>query len=176
QNTSILQPISGNLNKWVVYVPASHLDLVRNSLFAAGAGHIGNYSECSFHTEGTGTFSPGTGTQPYSGREGIRSEEPEYRLEMLVPEYKKGSILKALLSSHPYEEPAYDIIPLHNSNQDTGAGLIGELPEAIPFEDFLAVIKKNFNTGVIRYTNGPDLIRRIAVCGGSGSFLTRTAI
>lgn len=172
----ILAPKSGLLQKLYTFVPPAHAETVRAALFAAGAGHIGNYSECSFSHEGMGTFQPGAGTQPFSGSNGMRQCDPEVKLEVIFPHWLRPAIVTALLATHPYEEVAYDIVALENQYQQVGSGLIGELATPIPEQEFLALLRQAFDLSVIRHTplrNRP--VHTVALCGGAGSFLTGTA-
>lgn len=176
-NTRILQPKADILNKLIVYVPTSHAEIVKDALFKAGAGSIGNYDECSFSTVGTGTFRPLEGSHPQIGNRDERSAVEEVKLEIIVTDHQISSVLKAMRESHIYEEVAYDLIPLRNTLQDEGAGMIGELENPMDEKTFLAHIKKTFQCGCIRHT--PLLnktIKTVAVCGGSGSFLIQDAI
>lgn len=175
--TSVLQPKSGLLRKLVTFAPVADAEKVRSALFAAGAGDIGKYSESSFNSEGMGTFRAGAGTNPHVGEIGARHHETETRIEVIYPSYLESRLLKALKENHPYEEVAYDLISLENRHQDIGAGLIGELPEPMGEEDFLRKVSQSFGAQGIRHTEllGRP-VRRVAVCGGAGSFLIRTAL
>ncbi|MEI7801553.1 MAG: Nif3-like dinuclear metal center hexameric protein [Bacteroidota bacterium] len=176
-NTKILSPKKNLLKKLFTFVPNEQAEQVRNALFEAGAGNIGDYSEASFNAEGFGTFKAGEGTNPFKGSQGIRHREEEIKIEVIFPEWNERKILTALFDSHPYEEVAYDIISLDNSLQEVGAGLIGELP--IPLEElpFLQHIKSKMQTEVIRHTSLLNQsITKVAVCGGAGSFLLKDAI
>ncbi|GDX51346.1 GTP cyclohydrolase 1 type 2 [Bacteroidota bacterium] len=176
-NTKILSPKKNLLKKLFTFVPGEHAEAVRNALFSAGAGHIGNYSECSFNAEGFGTFNAGEGTNPFVGNHGIRHREEEIKVEVILPLWKEKQVVKALFDSHPYEEVAYDIVPLDNIYQDVGAGLIGELAVAMDEINFLKHIQKTMQTTMIRHTNFLNKkITRVAVCGGAGSFLLNDAI
>ena len=173
----ILQAKKGVLCKLVVYLPKDALELIDKALFEKGAGRIGNYSECHFRTEGIGTFMPNEMATPVIGEANIRSSISEYRVEYLVSYSKLQAVLAALQTSHPYEEIPYEILPIDNKNQDEGAGMIGELDEELSEKDFLQELKTIFNCGTIRHTsfiNKP--IKRIALCGGSGSFLLQKAM
>lgn len=177
QNCTVLRPFVGRLEKLVTYVPVSHLELVKNALFAAGAGQIGDYDECSFAIPGTGTFRPGPNSNPYSGQRGQRSEEAEIRLEVLVRDTDAGQILQALRRAHPYEEVAYERIPLANTDQERGAGMVGELPEPLPLHAFLQHLKTQLHLPVIRHTAWKDsTVQKVAFCGGSGIFLLPDAM
>lgn len=175
-NGRVLQPKKGLLRKLITFVPHAQLESVRDALFAAGAGHIGKYSKASFGSEGTGTFLPGEGTNPFSGEKGRLQYEPETRLEVLYPVWKEAAILHALLAAHPYEEVAYDLLPLANATADFGAGYLAELPQPMAPMAFLELLKQRFG-GMIRYTALPDKdIHKVALCGGSGSLLLPDAI
>lgn len=175
-NTRILAPKENVLMKLVTYVPNDAKENVLDALFDAGAGHIGNYSNCSFSGEGEGTFLPNERANPTAGEHGKLSRDAEYKIEVLVNSHVKNQVYGALLDAHPYEEVAYEWIPIANRNQDEGAGLVGELEVEINEEDFLREIKNKFNCGAIRHTefrNKP--IKKVALCGGSGSFLLNQA-
>lgn len=174
--TSILSEKGGWLRKLITYVPVSHTDQVLEALFAAGAGHVGAYDQCSFRSDGTGTFRGGEGTDPFVGIPGDRHEEPENRVEVILPFDRKGSVLSALKKSHPYEEVAWDMLTLENTSSEHGSGMIGELPEAMSTSDFLSHLKETVG-GVVRHTAPvSDKVKTIAICGGSGSFLTASAM
>jgi dinuclear metal center YbgI/SA1388 family protein len=173
----ILSPVSDDLKKLVTFVPESHAEKVREAIFQAGAGCIGNYDSCSYNTRGEGTFRGGKDSTPFVGEKGQVHYEQEVRIETIFPKHIKGKVIGALLSAHPYEEVAYDIYALENQNPQVGLGMIGELDEAENSLEFLKRLKKIFKTGCIRYTDiTKKEIKRVAVCGGSGSFLLRNAI
>lgn len=174
--TSILQPLSGKLRKLVVFVPNNHLEPVKQALFAAGCGQIGNYSECSFGIEGTGTFKGNEQSNPFVGKPLEQHKEAETRLETVFASHQTSAVLKALKASHPYEEIAYDIYTLENSHPQVGAGMIGDLPSAMDANQFLKHLKNSMNLNCIRYTSFNRNIQRVAVCGGAGSFLLKQAI
>ncbi len=172
----ILAPSNNTLNKLNVYVPLSHKDEVMNALFNAGAGQIGNYSECSFTAKGTGSFKANENANPYVGKIDERHYENEVKVEVLLSSHQKNKIVKAMLDAHPYEEVAYDIYPLLNTNQYEGAGMIGELPQAVDSLYFLQQLKDTFKCGVIKHTElCKSKIKTVAWCGGSGSFLLKQA-
>jgi dinuclear metal center YbgI/SA1388 family protein len=175
-NTKILLPKNKILKKLVTFVPASHLQDVQNALFNAGCGHIGNYDSCSFFAEGKGTFRGNENTNPFVGEKEKLSIEPEIRLETIFEAHKESKVIDALLSSHPYEEVAYDIYLLENYHPQVGSGMIGELPKELDTKTFLNKIKEIFNQPIIRYTAYDKPIKKVAVCGGSGSFLLSNAI
>lgn len=168
----VLDPKPGQLSKLVVFVPNSHAEQVREAAFAAGAGHVGAYDECSFNTIGTGTFRGGEGTNPYVGERGQRHSEAETRIEAIIPVHRASAILKAVNEAHPYEEVAYDIYPLTNEHQGIGSGLVGEWPTALAEADFLDKLKQIFGLQAVRHTRLTGrAIQRVALCGGSGAFL-----
>ena len=175
-NRKVLDPKLSVLQKLYTFVPAADLEKVRDALFAAGAGDISQYTECSFTHPGTGTFKPGEGTDPYSGTTGVRQNESEIKLEVILPNYKRNAVLQALFRSHPYEEVAYDLVNLANEHAGTGAGIIGDLEPTVE-QDFLTFLYSNFNNGTIRHTplTGKK-IKRVAICGGAGSFLISKAL
>lgn len=177
-NCRILRPTSQNLYKLYTYVPYDHADTVRDALFAAGAGQIGNYGECSFNLQGRGTFKGNEVSNPTIGvAGGPREVVDEVKIEVLVPVHLKQAILAALKKSHPYEEVAYELVQLANTNQTIGAGMIGELAEPADWNDFFHRIKEVMQAGCIRHTGiVKEKIRTVAVCGGSGSFLLPDAI
>ena len=175
-DTRILSPKKGLLRKLVTFVPHAQADHVREAMFQAGAGHIGDYDACSFNVEGTGTFRGGAGTNPAVGKPGENHREPETRIELIFPAYRESAILKALFSAHPYEEVAYDIYSLENQYNEVGSGLIGRLPEPMDGRIFLLDLKKRMGAEVVRHTQLLDRkVQKIAVCGGSGSFLLNDA-
>ena len=177
KNLRVLEPKESSLLKLVTFVPKGHADAVRNALFNAGCGCIGNYDSCSYNVDGTGTFRAQEGTNPYCGEIGELHQEPEIRIETILPSFKQKGVEKALIESHPYEEPAYDFYPLQNSWMQTGAGIVGELDEPETETDFLKRIKKTFEVGCVKHTglNG-RLIQTVALCGGSGAFLLPKAV
>ena len=177
QNVRILLPKEDSLLKLAVYVPASHTDAVRDALFAAGCGEIGNYGYCSYNVEGFGTFKANEGCNPFCGNIGELHRESETRIETIMPSYIKGRVIKALLNAHPYEEPAYDIYPVKNSWDAVGTGVIGELPAERDEIGFLQEIKEKFAVGCVRHT--PLLgrkIKRVALCGGAGGSFAGAAM
>lgn len=172
----ILQPKAGQLVKMVVYAPAAFEAGIRQTLFDAGAGKIGQYSECSFSMPGTGTFKPGADAKPFSGQSGIREEAQEVRIEVLMPAHLSNTVLNSVKAAHPYEEMAYEQIALENTHTEIGAGMIGTLPEPLDAGEFLNLLKNKLNLQMVKHTQYEGKISRVAVCGGSGSFLLPTAI
>lgn len=175
-NTRILSPAKGLLFKLVTFVPADYADSLREALFSAGAGHIGNYDSCSYSLEGRGTFRGNEKTNPFAGEKGKLHVENEVRIETIVPKPLLNQVVDALTSAHPYEEVAYDIYPLENRYNSVGSGIVGEFAEALPHKKFMALLRKVFQIPVIRYSGTERKeYKRIALCGGSGSFLTGKA-
>jgi dinuclear metal center YbgI/SA1388 family protein len=177
KNLSILAAKESMLKKLFTFVPVDKADQVRSAIFTAGGGEIGNYSECSFNTEGMGTFKAEAGTNPYVGEIGKLHFEKELKIEVIFPAWMESTILTAMKKAHPYEEPAYDVIDLSNRHQGVGSGVIGELEAPMQAEDFLSRLKKTFKTGVIRHSPlGKKTVKKIALCGGAGSFLISRAL
>nr|WP_121269974.1 Nif3-like dinuclear metal center hexameric protein [Pedobacter schmidteae] len=177
KNTKILSPKSGVLKKLVTFCPTAQAEMLRDALFSAGAGDIANYSECSFNAEGFGTFTGGEDSDPFVGEIGIQHQEPEIRIETIFKAQDERKVMLALFEHHPYEEVAYDIYALENKLDNVGAGMIGWLEEGMEGTDFLKMLKNNMDATVIRHTRLlPKKVRKIAVCGGSGSFLLNAAI
>lgn len=174
---SILLPKPNTLKKLYSFVPTTHIELVMQALFTAGAGTIGNYNECSFQTTGTGSFKAQIGAKPFVGKIGELCRETEIKLETIFPTYLEKQIVQALLTTHPYETVAYDIISLSNPHPAIGAGLLGYLPEAITEQEWLNHIQQTFNLKCIRHTPFAEKkIKKIALCGGAGSFLIQKAV
>lgn len=176
-NQQILSPKKSLLKKLVTFVPATHLEGVRENLFNAGAGNIGNYDSCSFILEGTGSFRGNENSNPFIGEKGKLSLEKETRLELIFETVNESQIISALKQNHPYEEVAYDIYQLENSYQNIGSGMVGELENPIPEKEFLEKLKCIFKVKVIKHTALTNKnIKKVALCGGSGSFLLKNAI
>ncbi|KIO76063.1 NGG1p interacting factor 3 protein, NIF3 [Pedobacter lusitanus] len=177
KQAKILAPKAGILKKLITFCPIAQAGRLREALFAAGAGNIANYSECSFNTEGTGTFKASAGTQPYVGQHGMQHHEQEIRIETVFLIQDERKILLALLENHPYEEVAYDIFPMENKLDTVGSGMVGWLEEELDAADFLRFVKSRMNVTLIRHTRDTGRkIKKVAVCGGSGSFLLGHAI
>ncbi len=177
QNVRILAAKKLLLRKLVVFCPTNYADKVREALFTAGAGHIGNYDSCSFNMSGKGSFRALEGSNPFVGKPNELHYENEIRIESIFPAYDQNKVLSSMLGAHPYEEVAYDIYPLENINAGVGAGMIGELEAMEDAMHFLKRLKKTFGTGCIKHTTIiRKAIKRVAVCGGSGSFLIQNAI
>jgi dinuclear metal center YbgI/SA1388 family protein len=177
RNNLILSQKDAILKKLFTFAPVDKAEQVRDAIFKAGGGNIGNYSECSFNIEGLGTFRGQEGADPYVGEIGKQHQEREIKIEMIFPAWLEDNIVSALKAAHPYEEVAFDVINLANKHQRIGSGIIGELPEPVNEISFLTAVKKIFNLKVIRHTsllNKP--LKKIAICGGAGSFLVPSAL
>ncbi|NCG04529.1 MAG: Nif3-like dinuclear metal center hexameric protein [Bacteroidetes bacterium] len=168
---NVLVPSKGSLLKLNTYVPHTHLKNVQAALFAAGAGALGNYAECSFSSEGTGTFMPLEGSNAFVGEKGERHAEPETQLQVVVPKHCKSNVVGALQQTHPYETVAYELTVLENTRTDLGMGCIGKLPKPMAEKDFTQNLKDILGTPMFRHSSflGKD-IERVALLGGSGSF------
>lgn len=176
-NQRILSPKKSLLKKLVTFVPTGYLETVRTALFDAGAGNIGNYDQCSFMLEGTGSFRGNEQSNPVLGEKGKLSLEKETRLELIFEGVHQAGILSALRQSHPYEEVAYDVYQLENTYQDVGSGMTGELEDPMPEMEFLTLLKQVFNVKFLKHTAlRHRAIKTVALCGGSGSFLLKNAI
>jgi hypothetical protein len=174
---SILHPKENSLKKLFTFAPADKAEEVRNAIFTAGGGHIGNYSECSFNAEGTGTFKGGEGTDPYLGKKGERFSGNEIKIEVIFPSWMERQIIAAMKKAHPYEEVAYDVVALSNTHPGIGSGMIGKLPAPMEAKAFLQMVKEKFHLSIIRHTEFPSRpIQKVALCGGAGSFLISKAL
>lgn len=177
QNVRILSPKPDSLLKLVTFVPDSHADNVRNALFKAGAGNIGDYDSCSYNISGEGSFRANENANPFVGKTGEIHFEKEIRIETILPKFKQDEVLRALLAVHPYEEPAYDFYPLANSWEQAGSGIVGSLAEPMSEQEFLYLLKDVFQLSTIQHTKMQNKeIRDVAICGGSGAFLIPNAI
>jgi len=176
-NCKILVPKPQTLQKLITYCPVNNAEMVRTSLFAAGAGNIGNYSNCSFSSEGYGTYMANENANPTAGEIGKLHTEKEVKIEVIFPFYSEQKIVEALVKSHPYEEVAYDIISISNTSNLFGSGMLGVLENELSEHDFLKQLKLTFGLQAIKHTNLLNKkIKTVAVCGGSGSFLLGHAI
>ena len=175
-NHAILNPKSGLLKKLVVYVPRSNVEEVRQALFDAGAGSIGDYDQCSYNTAGYGTFRPLEGANPTIGEVSSQERVEETKIEVIYPVNIERKVIVSMLAAHPYEEVAYHTITLDNKLQYVGSGVIGNLEEPLDPQEFLVNLKEKLNLNVIRHTKFLDKkISRVAVCGGAGGFLLNEA-
>lgn len=169
-----LRPRSGAEQcKLVVFVPAADLTGVADAIFGAGAGKIGQYSECSFRLAGTGTFFGSESTNPTIGQKGRREEVAEWRLEVVCPESSVGQVVTAMRSAHSYEEPAYDIYPLRPVSSSQGEGRVGNLPLPITLAQLARLVKEQLKTGNVQIVGKPEgQVSRVAIaCGAAGEFL-----
>ena len=175
----VLEPISvaAGVDKWVVYVPAENADAVREAMFAAGSGHIGDYSHCSWSVSGTGQFLPHEGAAPTIGSVGSVERVPEERVEVVAPTRLRAHVLAALRTAHPYEEPAFDIFALAAVPCDVGLGRIGTLPRPEPLSAFVSRVHDALpgtSWGVRASGDSEAMVSRVAVCGGAGDSLLDT--
>ncbi|MEQ8624741.1 MAG: Nif3-like dinuclear metal center hexameric protein [Vicingaceae bacterium] len=177
KDLKILSPKREILTKLVFFCPTADAEKVRNAVFEAGAGKIGEYGSCSFNTKGEGTFRAGENTHPHVGEKGQLHFEAETRVETIVPNNILGKVIQAMIEVHPYEEVAYDLYALKNAWTEVGSGMIGQLEQPMEAEKFLDHLKSVLNTEVVRHTKIVNKkVSRIAICGGSGSFLLENAI
>jgi dinuclear metal center YbgI/SA1388 family protein len=177
EKLQVLQPRKNVLTKLVTFIPKEKAGDVLDALHRAGAGQIGNYDNCSFKVEGTGTFRPNQNANPHIGGREKQEFVTEDRVEVIFPSYLESAILQALRSSHPYEEVAYYLTSLLNENQEVGSGMTGMLSKEEEPMEFLMRLKKSMDLRMIRHTkliNKP--VKKVAVCGGAGSFLLGDAI
>lgn len=176
-NPQILLPSEHSLFKLKVLVPIEYKESLLQTMFSYGAGEIGDYSQCSFSITGVGTFLPGEKANPFIGKIGEREEVEESKIEVLVSKHHLNKVINAMIDAHPYEEVAYDVVKIENSNHYEGTGMIGKLPNPMDELTFLAKLKQTFHCSVVRHTNliGRK-IKTVAFCGGSGSFLLKNAI
>ena len=173
----VLSPKSDLQSKLAVFCPVDHAEKVRQSLFNAGAGHIGNYDCCSYNLVGEGTFRASDNANPYVGEKNTIHVEQETRIEVIFPRYLEGKIVNALIENHPYEEVAYDLYPIQNKMTQAGSGLIGEFEDPCEETELLTRIKKNLSIPLIRHSPFRSKpVKTVAICTGSGSFLIREAI
>lgn len=176
-NRKILIPQSRTIKNLTTYVPKSEADVLRNALFRVGAGNIGNYSDCSFNTEGMGTFRGNEDSNPTKGKKGETHFEEEVQVSLVFEKHLEQKVLNTLFKTHSYEEVAYEITTLENTNQTIGMGMIGELKNDVDELSFLNNLKSTFNSQVIRHSSLISKpIKKVAVLGGSGSFAINAAI
>lgn len=167
--SSLLEVPHASRVKLVTFVPESHLPAVRDAVCGAGAGVIGEYTHCTFSAAGVGTFLPGEKASPFSGKKHRVNEEPERRFEVLVPSARLSDVVRAMRQAHPYEEPAYDVVPLDGVDPAISLGLQGELPKAATLDAFAAKVRKDLDVSHVRMVGEPRRkIRRVAVLGGAG--------
>jgi len=171
KNKRILIPQTETIKKLTTYVPKEEANMLREALFKVGAGKIGNYSHCSFNSDGIGTFNGNENSNPTIGKKGVTHEENETKLTIIFAKHLESKILKTLFQTHSYEEVAYEITTIENENQNIGMGMIGELNKPMDEVSFLDFLKTKMKTKAIRHTAllGKP-IKKVAVLGGSGSF------
>lgn len=175
-NRNILIPQNKTIKKLTTYAPTSEAEALRQALFSAGSGNIGNYNECSFNVDGTGTYKGNAESNPTKGKKLEQHQEPETQISVTYAKHVESKVLKALFENHSYEEVAYEILTLENTNQNIGMGMVGELQNEMSEAEFLSLLKTKMNTACIRHSkllNKP--IKRVAVLGGSGSFAISVA-
>ena len=176
ENRSILIPKQGSIKKLTTYIPVADADNLKNALFDAGAGTIGQYSHCSFTTEGSGTFKAADAANPTKGKKGELHREDEAQIHVTFNTASESTVLHALFEHHPYEEVAYEVYKLENKHQHLGMGMIGELTKPMTEKEFLDFVKDRMNAQVVRHSalrNKP--VQKVAVLGGSGSFAIEAA-
>jgi dinuclear metal center YbgI/SA1388 family protein len=177
QNTSILIPQTGTIRKLTTYVPKENADALKTALFHAGAGNIGNYSNCSFTVDGSGSYQANEGANPHLGKIGETHYEDESQISITYGRANEQKILKALFNNHPYEEVAYELQTLENKNQNIGMGMVGILEKSMGEEEFFEFLKEKMHVSCIRHSDFlGKKIKKVAVLGGSGSFAISAAI
>lgn len=176
-NIEVLNPDKADrIVKLVVFVPTTHAEGVREALTKAGAGWIGNYSDCTFSVDGTGTFRAAEGCDPFIGEVGVLEKASEIRVETVIRERDCDRVVKAMIKAHPYEEVAYDLYPLMNDAGRLGMGRIGLLEHSLSLREFLDKVKKVLNISTLKYGGNLDsTVRKVAVCGGSGAGFVKKA-
>ncbi|MBT8244665.1 MAG: Nif3-like dinuclear metal center hexameric protein [Winogradskyella sp.] len=171
KNKQILIPKKGTIKKLTTYVPKEKAELLRQSLFKTGAGNIGNYDNCSFNTNGIGTFKGNDNSNPVIGQKGQLQNENETQVNVTFHKHLESKVLKSLFEAHPYEEVAYEITTLDNTNQHIGMGMVGDVEDPQVESDFLKFVKEKMNATSVRHSkllNKP--VKKVAVLGGSGAF------
>lgn len=177
KNLNILQPKKNNLKQLNVYVPKDHSENLKEALFDAKAGNIGFYDECSFTTEGSGTFRPIAGSKPFSGEQNVRENADEVMISVIFESFKQNQIVSEMKSAHPYEEVAHQIISLDNENQYSGLGMFGEFETEMDEAEFLKFVKDKFNLEIIKHSDFTGKkIKRVGVLGGSGASGIKSAL
>ncbi len=172
KNSKILKSANSNFSKVVCFCPTKYMKSIQQAMFDSGAGNIGNYDSCSYYNSGIGTFRALEGSDPYVGEKDNLHFEDENRLEVIVPKHNVSNVVKAMKMAHPYEEPAYDIYKLENFNNTIGSGMIGELEHETTAYNFLNTVKNILGTQHIKHSKLLEKpIKKVAICGGSGSFL-----
>jgi len=176
-NTKILIPQKETIKKLTTYIPSAEAEKLRSALFNSGAGNIGNYGHCSFNTEGVGTFNANENANPTTGKKGETHSEKETQIQITFAKHKQNAVLQALFEAHPYEEVAYEITTLENTNQHIGMGMVGELENTATISNFLDTVKQNMNVTMIKHSKFVKKhVKKVAVLGGSGSFAISAAV
>ncbi|WP_460218013.1 Nif3-like dinuclear metal center hexameric protein [Psychroserpens sp. MEBiC05023] len=176
ERKKILIPQKGTIKKLTTYVPVGNANALRDQLFNAGAGNIGNYDKCSFSAEGKGTYRGNESSNPTIGQKGEFHEEQEIQISVTFNKHVESKLLHALFEHHPYEEVAFEVTTLDNYNQNIGIGMIGELKSEQSAVSFLEFVKTKMNVSCIRHSElSKDSIKKVAVLGGSGSFAISAA-
>jgi dinuclear metal center YbgI/SA1388 family protein len=177
ENPRVLLPARGAVKKLLTYVPVAAQEALQEKLFEAGAGHLGNYSQCSFTAMGTGGFLPEEGANPTLGARGKRHLEPEAQVHITFEAHREKAVLQALFAHHPYEEVAYEVTTLDNTYHGIGMGMVGHLPRPASPGAFLKEVKARFGCGCIRHSDLPPTpVSKVAVLGGSGAFAIDAAL
>ncbi|MDP4550303.1 Nif3-like dinuclear metal center hexameric protein [Alkalihalobacillus macyae] len=171
KNTKVLvETFQNKYKKIAIFVPATHEVDVREALSNAGAGYIGDYSDCTFSSNGTGRFRPTEGTTPYIGETGELEAVPEVKIESVFPEDLQSKVIRAITKAHPYEEVAYDIYPLENESEKLGLGRIGHLENDMTLEEFASFVKEKLGASGIRIVGDlQSTVKKVAVLGGDGN-------
>jgi dinuclear metal center YbgI/SA1388 family protein len=176
KNLSILAPKSNTHVKLIFYTPLSHKTTILEALYSIGVGEIGNYKECSFSSEGLGTFTPHLNANPFEGKLNEYSKVKEERVEVLVRKELSNKAVDTLKNAHPYEEVAYELLSLENKFQTQGAGYLGDLEKALTSDEFLNYISQKLELKIVKHTHSfKGKIQKVALCGGSGAFLLKEA-
>ena len=172
-----LMPQQGRLMKLSVFTPTQYCNAVSEALWAAGAGRMGRYDRCAYMTTGCGTYRPLPGAHPAIGTVGESHTEDETRIEVVFPSAICARVVQAMLAAHPYEEPAFDLVPMANRDTSAGLGVVGSLEKPMPAIDYLASVKHALGIGAIRYAGDAGrMVSRVALCGGAGADFIDAAI
>jgi dinuclear metal center YbgI/SA1388 family protein len=177
QDVKVLEPHKGLYRKLVVFVPSADAEKLKNALFSIGCGVQGNYDSCGYTLKGQGQFRPLEGSNPYIGTENRVEHVEEERIEMIYPTGLQRAVVQAVYENHPYEEPAFDLLPLENESRTVGLGRIGNLPQEMAVPEFLTYLKERLGFTHCRYSGDKSkVVRKVAICGGGGSGFIDLAI
>ena len=172
----MLVPQKNTLKQLTTYVPKQNYSQLLDKLYQSGAGVLGQYDECSFITHGKGSFRGNENSQPHLGQKMIREKVNEIQLNLIFKKHLEQKVIQALFENHPYEEVAYELYSIDNSNQEIGMGSVGELKKEINEKEFLSMIEEKLETKFLRHSAISDRkIKKVAVLGGSGSFAISNA-